>query len=155
MNKLWFGLIALSMFLFTANVVYHELLLKQHTMVDSHALQLHESKKVLVFAGNDEPAKIPAEKKGSKTNEVSKSVVNDASNEKHVEEDGDKDGQEHDIAGLSCARYGGPSDEVAHDMVYWEDIPSDSKYVSPFYEAGNEKYMTFEPDGGEFINWSL
>lgn len=29
------------------------------------------------------------------------------------------------LAGLSCDVYGGPPDELAQEMVYWEDIPSD------------------------------
>jgi hypothetical protein len=29
------------------------------------------------------------------------------------------------LEGLSCQAYGGPSDEVAKEMVYWEHIPSD------------------------------
>merc|ERR1719223_596580 len=49
--------------------------------------------------------------------------------------------------------YGGPDDDkVMDEMVYWEDIPSDSNYISPFYDASNEKFMTFEPDGGGFNN---
>ena len=48
---------------------------------------------------------------------------------------------------LSCEAYGGPSDDVARDMVYWQDIPSDHAYKSPFTPK-EEKYLTFEPDGG-------
>jgi hypothetical protein len=33
---------------------------------------------------------------------------------------------------LTCDKYGGPSLEKAREMVYWQDIPSDAKYVSPF-----------------------
>jgi hypothetical protein len=29
------------------------------------------------------------------------------------------------LAGLSCDAYGGPSNDVAQEMVYWKDIPSD------------------------------
>ena len=60
----------------------------------------------------------------------------------------------HTLAGLSCAKYGGPSDEVAQEMVYWSDIPSDSQFVSPFKKEGEgeTKYMTFEPDGGGWNN---
>ena len=62
---------------------------------------------------------------------------------------------------LSCERYGGPSDTVAQEMVYWQKIPSDNKYQSPFFRknelirttnCGNEMYMTFEPDEGGFNN---
>lgn len=51
----------------------------------------------------------------------------------------------HPIAGLNCKDHGGPSDPS--EMVYWNDIPADSKYVSPFYDE--EKYITFEPDRGK------
>jgi len=65
------------------------------------------------------------------------------------QEEGDQSGAGHKIAGLSCAAYGGPSDEDASEMVYWEDIPTDAAYVSPFKAVGPEnKYLTFEPDQG-------
>ena len=32
------------------------------------------------------------------------------------------------LAGLSCDAYGGPPQDVAQEMVYWQDIPSD-RYV--------------------------
>lgn len=54
---------------------------------------------------------------------------------------------------LSCEAYGGPSHEVARDMVYWQKIPSDTQYKSPFFlKEGVERYLTFEPDGGGFNN---
>jgi hypothetical protein len=42
-------------------------------------------------------------------------------------------------------------------MVYWEDIESDNKYVSPFMpkEAGRRQYMTFESDHGGWNNVSV
>lgn len=48
--------------------------------------------------------------------------------------------------GLSCERYGGPSDEFASEMVYWQDTnPSDASFVSPYQKTGpQEKYLTFE-----------
>jgi hypothetical protein len=55
---------------------------------------------------------------------------------------------------LECAAYGGPSAELSQEMVYWQDIPSDTRYVSPLKESnddGSPKYMTFEPDGGGTI----
>jgi hypothetical protein len=56
------------------------------------------------------------------------------------------------VASLSCERFGGPSPEIAQEMVYWQDITSDSKYKSPFLEPNVTRYMTFEPDGGGFNN---
>ena len=59
----------------------------------------------------------------------------------------------HDLAGLTCRDHRGPSDEAASEMVYWEDIPSDSKFSSPIgANDRTKKYLTFEPDGGGFNN---
>jgi hypothetical protein len=56
------------------------------------------------------------------------------------------------LAELKCEKFGGPSQEVAQEMVYWEDIPSDNRFVSPFFREGETKYLTFEPDGGGWNN---
>jgi len=54
---------------------------------------------------------------------------------------------------LSCDKYGGPSNDVASEMVYWRDIPADAHFVSPFKREGEEKkYLTFEPDAGGWNN---
>ena len=58
--------------------------------------------------------------------------------------------ESHMVAGLSCADHGGPSDEIADQMVFWSDIEADSEYKSPFYDE--EKYISFEPDHGGFNN---
>ncbi|KAK1746901.1 hypothetical protein QTG54_002245 [Skeletonema marinoi] len=59
----------------------------------------------------------------------------------------------HDLAGLSCTDHGGPSDEIAKEMIYWSDIPSDDKFVSPIgANSIKRKYLTFDPDGGGFNN---
>ena len=66
-----------------------------------------------------------------------------------------KEFTDHKLAGLSCEKFGGPFDEKqVQEMVYWEDIPSDSDYESPFKvkKKGEVKYMTFEPDGGGWNN---
>jgi hypothetical protein len=45
---------------------------------------------------------------------------------------------------LKCDNHGGPSAEFSQEMVYWQDIPSDGKYVSPFRRQAasqGEKYM--------------
>ena len=51
------------------------------------------------------------------------------------------------IASLSCEKYGGPPNQYASEMVYWSDVPSDSKYISPLQKKRGERrqYMTFEP----------
>jgi hypothetical protein len=71
----------------------------------------------------------------------------------------DKFDPNHTLAGLNCEAYGGPSEDIAKEMVYWSDIPSDSKFVSPFYQGNSGyddkahvQYMTFEPDGGGWNN---
>jgi GDP-fucose protein O-fucosyltransferase len=64
------------------------------------------------------------------------------------------------LAVLNCSRYGGPSIQDAQEMVYWQHIPSDALYVSPFRRHkglqnqidDNPQYMTFEPDGGGWNN---
>ena len=65
------------------------------------------------------------------------------------------------IAGLSCAKYHPNITETTSRissrieykddfMVYWSDIKSDSKFLSPFYDEN--KYLTFEPDMGGWNN---
>lgn len=63
-----------------------------------------------------------------------------------------KPSPQHHLKGLLCEKYGGPSPEVAQEMVYWSDIPSDAEYVSPFLSTTETQYMTFEPDGGGWNN---
>lgn len=69
----------------------------------------------------------------------------------------------HEIANLSCEAYGGPSNEDAEEMVYWEDIPKDALHLSPFHpehpefkkEGGVQQitqFLTFEPDAGGWNN---
>jgi len=56
------------------------------------------------------------------------------------------------LAGLSCQAHGGPANQIAQEMVYWQDIPQDSKHKSPFLNESTIRYMTFEPDGGGWNN---
>jgi hypothetical protein len=56
------------------------------------------------------------------------------------------------LAGLSCQKYGGPSDKDAEEMVYWRDIPADNQHVSPFHQRKRAQYLTFEPDFGGWNN---
>lgn len=70
----------------------------------------------------------------------------------------------HRVSGLNCDKWGGPSEEDAKEMVYWEDIPSDNQHMSPFHwkkqktqqppkqQRSMEQFMTFEPDGGGWNN---
>jgi hypothetical protein len=60
--------------------------------------------------------------------------------------------QDNRLAGLNCDRWGGPSNDLAEEMVYWEDIPSDSQFISPFHKnEGPTQYFTFEAD---FAGWN-
>lgn len=63
-----------------------------------------------------------------------------------------KDGLNSRLAGLKCDAFGGPSEEIAKEMVYWEDIPSDNRYLSPFKKKDTPQYLTFDPDGGGWNN---
>jgi GDP-fucose protein O-fucosyltransferase len=61
------------------------------------------------------------------------------------------------LAGLDCSAFGGPLTEFSQEMVYWHDIPSDSRHVSPFLrkqqqQEQQQQYLTFEPDAGGFNN---
>jgi hypothetical protein len=60
------------------------------------------------------------------------------------------------LAHLNCEPHGGPNNPSSvQAMVYWQVIPSDHQYVSPFARqsaSAEERYLTFEPDGGGFNN---
>ncbi len=92
----------------------------------------------------------------------------DADNEEKNEEDEEGDSSDaekndkpvHNIANLSCEAYGGPSNEDAEEMVYWEDIPKDALHMSPFHPHNKitdvttpiTQFLTFEPDAGGWNN---
>jgi hypothetical protein len=64
----------------------------------------------------------------------------------------------HVIAGLSCEKYGGPSEQAAAEMVYWRNIPIDATFTSPFATLSSTtdpKYLTFEPDEGGWNNMRM
>jgi hypothetical protein len=61
----------------------------------------------------------------------------------------------HSVAGLECKSHGGPNrPEDVQEMVYWEDIPKDNEWQSPFLKKNERQYMTFESDGG-YVHESL
>jgi hypothetical protein len=61
--------------------------------------------------------------------------------------------KDHRLGGLNCDRFNGPSEDIASEMVYWSDIPDDSKFISPYANVGpQKKYLTFEPDEGGWNN---
>jgi GDP-fucose protein O-fucosyltransferase len=52
---------------------------------------------------------------------------------------------------LQCARFGGPSNKAAAEMVYWRnDIPANKEFRSVFNGTG--KYFVHEPDEAGFSN---
>jgi hypothetical protein len=58
---------------------------------------------------------------------------------------------------LNCDAFGGPDRLSAQEMVYWKDIPSDARHISPFHHSLKEdghprQFMTFEPDQGGWNN---
>jgi hypothetical protein len=64
---------------------------------------------------------------------------------------------QNNLATLSCDVHGGPYTKAeTQEMVYWHDIPSDTQYTSPRRTSTQpqqeERYMTFEPDGGGWNN---
>ena len=99
---------------------------------------------------------------------------NDKENNSNNKDNNDKDNNDkdntinpphaHRVSGLNCDKWGGPSEEDAKEMVYWEDIPSDNQHMSPFHwkkqktqqppkqQRSMEQFMTFEPDGGGWNN---
>jgi hypothetical protein len=70
----------------------------------------------------------------------------------NITKETDQPSQTRKISPLSCAKYGGPSDEVASEIVYWEDIKIDAEFVSPFKLKDTTQYLTFEPDHAGFNN---
>lgn len=64
----------------------------------------------------------------------------------------DDDEEEITLGTLNCEAHGGPTEEEAAELVYWQDIQSDAEWVSPFKDSKERKYLTFEPDGGGWNN---
>jgi len=64
----------------------------------------------------------------------------------------DNDDKEETLVGLNCKPHGGPMNELAKEMVYWEDIPIDNKFISPLQKEGKKQYLTFESDHGGWNN---
>lgn len=61
--------------------------------------------------------------------------------------------EKHKVAGLSCDRFGGPTDpEAVASMVYWRDIPVDANFKSPLQHPTEEQFLTFEIDEGGWNN---
>jgi hypothetical protein len=53
---------------------------------------------------------------------------------------------------LNCDAHNGPANDLAAEMVYWSEIPSDASFVSPF-KGSQKQYLTFEPDNAGFNNF--
>ena len=53
----------------------------------------------------------------------------------------DSDLNDSVLAGLSCDEYGGPSNDLAQEMVYWQDIPSDRYGTILKYHLDTPKFL--------------
>jgi hypothetical protein len=51
----------------------------------------------------------------------------------------------HHSANIFCDAYGGPANEVAAEMIYWRNVPSDANLVSPYKKKNENQYLSFEP----------
>ncbi len=109
-----------------------------------------------------DPVRVPVNPQKSSIRSDGKDIIKPEQLESTKNDDGD-DGGEGESEGhinkkddynpsapLSCEKFGGPDDKAASELSYWSDIPSDNKFVSPFYDE--EKYLTFEPDIGGWNN---
>jgi hypothetical protein len=122
-------------------------------------------------SNEDEEEEAEEEGDDDTPNEKEENEEEDDDDEEEEEEETDKDDQKkvakkvvkkvattttkaNMLAGLNCDKYGGPSPELAQEMVYWEDIPADTQWTSPFKKTGdnNIQYLTFEPDHGGWNN---
>jgi GDP-fucose protein O-fucosyltransferase len=68
---------------------------------------------------------------------------------------------------LNCEPYGGPAQDLAQEMVYWQDIRTDYDFRSPFssYDAtdvatdgtrsDHRRFLTVEPDAAGFNNYRM
>ena len=181
-TTLYLQLLAVSLGLMAFNVIYHEKVVHQHVEQHSAAHAKHLEQTTQFIPNDTKYSDILQKQKDNvkdlirstdvlnevkKVGEKTKSthLIDSVGGQKdHLNADTSNnlnkvikhnpfDEVSHEIAGLSCAAYGGPSDEIAtKEMVYWEDIPSDSNYISPFYDPATERYLTFEPDGGGWNN---
>ena len=100
-------------------------------------------KKNIIINENPDKQKIlikPSISKDTKTNDKSKIKLVQNENSPKLQQ------EQHSLAGLSCDKFGGPTKDIlSHvDMIYWNDIPEDSEYKSPFYDE--DKYLTFETE---------
>jgi hypothetical protein len=89
----------------------------------------------------------PPVKNDAEKLEDMKAAQEEQMKEAEEESPGEKVSEEdnvHKVAGLSCTNYGGPSDEDAAEMVFWNDIPEDAVFISPF-KRKESQYLTFEP----------
>ena len=91
-----------------------------------------------------------ANKRGTvSTADADSKKQNTANNENNSDDD-----DHHRVAGLNCDSYGGPSNDLAKEMIYWNEI-DESDYRSPFAALNSPeepKYLTFEPDEGGWNN---
>eukprot|EP00547_Thalassionema_nitzschioides_P000183 CAMPEP_0194214692 /NCGR_PEP_ID=MMETSP0156-20130528/16033_1 /TAXON_ID=33649 /ORGANISM="Thalassionema nitzschioides, Strain L26-B" /LENGTH=610 /DNA_ID=CAMNT_0038943015 /DNA_START=47 /DNA_END=1879 /DNA_ORIENTATION=+ len=78
--------------------------------------------------------------------------VEEEEQQQEEEEENPRERERETLVGLNCDPHGGPSNELAEEMIFWEDIPSDNTYISPFQKQGKKQYLTFESDHGGWNN---
>ena len=114
-----------------------------HQLADPHNIHKHSMRRFEMTNLGGHLKSIDEEKKKQGASKMQSGILN--SGEKPPP-------PVHDLAGLNCLDHGGPSNDLANEMVYWSDIPSDEKFVSPIgANSKRKKYLTFEPDGKSTI----
>jgi len=122
-------------------------------------------------AGNNDDEEEERDEEEEEEEEVEKESSNDDDTIKVEVVEGEEQQQqrqEHKVANLNCEKYGGPSNDNAQEMVYWEDIPRDALHISPFHHKHPDnthqqqqqqqqnqpitQFLTFESDHGGWNN---
>ena len=115
-----------------------------HRLADPHNIHKHSMRQFeMTHLGGHLKKSLDEEKKKKKA------VVSKLQLQSAVTREGEKPlpPPVHDLAGLNCLDHGGPSNDLAKEMIYWSDIPSDDKFVSPIGANSKRKlYLTFEPE---------
>jgi len=117
-------------------------------------LEIHDLDGKIPSDSDEEKPKVTSNEKPKEKPKGETKTKDDSTEQQQQQQQQQNDDSSYKIAGLNCDRFGGPSEEVASEMVYWRDIPSDAKYFSPYHNKNDKekKYLTFEPDEGGFNN---
>jgi len=102
-------------------------------------------KKFNVDAEGNVRSEEEAEEEEEEELDVRERLADEPENEEEEEE-------KETLVGLNCKPHGGPINKLAEEMVFWEDIPTDNTFISPFQKEGQKQYLTFESDHGGWNN---